>query len=310
MRPAAPVLLHSLSTMGKMTLAAMFDGYGAPEVLRVARVDRPEPGPTDVLVRVEASFCQRRRSHRAPGEAAAAHRQEVPAARRHRLGRRDHRGRSGRHRSRDRRPRLGCRGRTRQSWRRRRVRARTRSERLDRAAIAHLRRGCVAPLRRQHVSRGPAGDCSTAARGAPARARSRRRRGRGGRADRQNARRARHCARKSGHLRLRTRTGRGRGHRLPHARGRTGQVRRHLRHSGHRPPSVPATAGAWWTHGHDRLRHRPDRAQPRLHPPSRASTARVASDCSSAIPDGSCSPSSPTPPSEGICVRSSTRCTL
>ena len=41
--------------MGKMTLAAMFDGYGAPEVLRVARVDRPEPGPTDVLVRVEAS---------------------------------------------------------------------------------------------------------------------------------------------------------------------------------------------------------------------------------------------------------------
>ncbi|MGO2113022.1 MAG: NAD(P)-dependent alcohol dehydrogenase [Pseudoclavibacter sp.] len=41
--------------MDEMMRAAMFDRYGAPGVLYVARADRPEPGPTDVLVRVEAS---------------------------------------------------------------------------------------------------------------------------------------------------------------------------------------------------------------------------------------------------------------
>lgn len=33
----------------------MFDRYGAPEVLYVGLTDRPDPGPTDVLVRVAAS---------------------------------------------------------------------------------------------------------------------------------------------------------------------------------------------------------------------------------------------------------------
>lgn len=33
----------------------MFDAYGAPEVLYVEPTDRPTPGPSDVLVRVEAS---------------------------------------------------------------------------------------------------------------------------------------------------------------------------------------------------------------------------------------------------------------
>ena len=41
--------------MDDMMRAAMFDGYGAPEVLYVGVADKPEPGPTDVLVRVAAS---------------------------------------------------------------------------------------------------------------------------------------------------------------------------------------------------------------------------------------------------------------
>ncbi|MDR1152161.1 MAG: NAD(P)-dependent alcohol dehydrogenase, partial [Bifidobacteriaceae bacterium] len=34
--------------------AVVYDRYGGPERLRAVEVDRPEPGPGEVLVRVEA----------------------------------------------------------------------------------------------------------------------------------------------------------------------------------------------------------------------------------------------------------------